>query len=228
LTATSKPRLCTSIVFICSMAVLAQNDILKTSPTSSSFLVDQSLPYVYLDVDHIGPGAPNRDSEPPVRIFLRLHNNSTVPIIVNTFGRPPESEHDNCGVFDDVVTNPPQHGDGAASYGVPPMKSELDLPSMLGIVATPPEKPSSKPSVESKVLDAMPYGYNFEVSSFATLGPGQSIYFSLPRNHVSAKWHVEIPFRFDLRVRTPVRSAHNFIALYEDDLAGKMPHTVQY
>jgi hypothetical protein len=64
----------------------------------------------------------------------------------------------------------------------------------------------------------MPYGYMLPTSSFATLAPGQSIYFSLPMDQVSNGWHVEIPFRFDLKVSSPLRSATNLVSLYQADL----------
>lgn len=104
----------------------------------------------------------------------------------------------------------------------------MDLASIVAPPAAAPQKPAPQPSVKAEVPESMPSGYAFEVGTMATLGPGQTIYFSLPLNHISDKWHVEIPFRFDLRIRTPVRSAKNYVALYQGDIAGKMPHAVQY
>jgi hypothetical protein len=221
------------ITIICSTAGLAQSNSVKKPQPKNSFLVNPSLPYVYLEVDHIGPRVPNRDGEPTIGIFLRLHNNSTIPIIVDTFGRPPESKDDQCGVFDNVVANRPSFGEsGGETIDISGIDisgmSKVDLASIFAPPAAGPQKPAPQPSTKAEVGGSMPPGYDFEVGSMATLGPGQSIYFSLPLDHVSSKWHAEIPFRFDLRIRTPVRSAQNFIALYQGDLAGKMPHAVQY
>lgn len=197
---------------------LAQANHAKKAINPKTFLVDHSRPYVYLQVDHVGTGEPERDNEPKERIWLRLYNNCIVPIIVGTFGRD--------GILDHVVTNPDSSvGDGSASLVQWPseMKSP-PLPSIFGGAAfepAPPKAQSSKSSQSAKGA-VMPHGYMFPARSFAILEPGQSIYFSLPINQVSSKWHVEIPFRFDLKVKSPIRSASNFVALYEEDVAAKV------
>jgi hypothetical protein len=111
----STPRFFTLIAIICSTTALAQSNAVRKPQPHNSFLVNPSLPYVYLEVDHVGPRVPNWDGEPKVGVFLRLHNNSTVPIIVDTFGRPPESKDDPCGVFDHVVANRPSFGEPASA-----------------------------------------------------------------------------------------------------------------
>jgi hypothetical protein len=45
--------------------------------------IDPSRPYVYLTFDHIGEGTPVSDKEPVTRIWLRLTDNSRLPIVVS-------------------------------------------------------------------------------------------------------------------------------------------------
>lgn len=56
---------------------------------SSDFLLDQSKPYVYLEVDHVGARKPLRDGEPNTGIWLRMKNNCKLPIVIMALGAPP-------------------------------------------------------------------------------------------------------------------------------------------
>jgi len=47
-------------------------------------------------------------------------------------------------------------------------------------------------------VEKMPGGYMMDVGSLVTIMPGKQILFSIPINHVSKRWHIEIPFEFDL------------------------------
>jgi hypothetical protein len=42
----------------------------------------------------------------------------------------------------------------------------------------------------------MPSGYWGELSSSLDLAPGEEVLLSLPVNHLSTRWHFEIPFTF--------------------------------
>lgn len=212
------------LVFALAMSFLTsfgQTGVQRKVPSHGGFLLDQSKPYVYLEVDHIGAREPRNEGEPNNGIWLRLHNNCAIPIVIRTFGTPPNGRKGEIGVLDNVIPNPIQPvGDGVVSYGTwPNTMSAPDVPPLLGA-----QRATSKidpPQAGKKgANDAMPYGYRFPASSSATLEPGQSVYFSLPKNHVSDRWHVEIPFRFDLKVRSSLRVPDNFIALYQADLSG--------
>ncbi len=200
---------------------LGQTGVPRKAASHGSFLLDQSKPYVYLEVDHIGAREPRNEEEPNIGIWLRLHNNCAIPIVIRTFGIPPNGSKGEIGVLDNVVLNPRQPvGDGVVSYGTwPKGMSAPDVSAVLGAPGTTTKSALSQ-SGERKANDAMPYGYRFPTSSSVALAPGQSVYFSLPRNHVSDSWHVEIPFRFDLKVRSLLRTPDNFIALYQGDLSG--------
>jgi len=144
-----------------------------------------------------------------------------VPIAVSTSGVPPGSDPRESGVTDNVVANPtPSIGDGSASE---PVREELPLPILPAILGGPASKTVPKglaasPPSQKVETDAMPHGYTSSVSSFVTIGPGQTVYFSLPLNHVSKTWHIEIPFRFALRQQGPYREPESHIDFFWEDL----------
>jgi len=174
------------------------------------FLIDKSKPYVYLSIDHIGPRKPLSVVEPNVGIYLRLYNNCSLPIVVRTFSLYSGNSTDEIGVMDNVVMNPT---DLLEFYGNLPPMSALYPPIILGV----PTKSSADRQPETK--KTMPYGYNVqEWGSYITIPPGGNIYFSLPIDHVSDKWHVEIPFTFNLNVKSYIRAPVNVISLFMDDL----------
>jgi hypothetical protein len=194
---------------------VAQSHSRKSS--ASSFLVDSTKPYVYLKVDHIGPRRPIREGEPNVGIWLRWHNNCTVPITVYTSGVENPTEDDEVGVYYSVVANPPPTGN--MSVGTPGYPTPAEMAAELWGTSPPKTSPTAKlvPARTDKPEDSkMPGGDWLDVGSLTTIFPGQSIYFSLPRNSVSPKWQVEIPFEFDLKVSSP--NTHTYVTLYEDDL----------
>ena len=203
------PPLVITVLIALQTVGMAQSNHTEKTISPKIFLVDQTKPYVYLQVDHIGPGKPQREDEPKQRIWLRLHNNCIVPIVLHLFGKD--------AILDDVVANPPPSvGDGGSipnevpAYPMPP-----DVTKALGFPETKVPPPQPKAS-------SMPQGYFSYVASFETIGAGQSIYFSIPINQVSSQWHVEIPFSFDLDVQTELQGPHQFIALYEDEVAAKV------
>jgi hypothetical protein len=74
----------------------------KRPERSMPFIIDANRPFVYLKLDHFGPGEPWGDGEPPFRIWFRFVNNCNVPVQVRTFGGPDGA----LGVMDSVVANP--------------------------------------------------------------------------------------------------------------------------
>lgn len=151
----------------------------QTAHVAGQFVLNVDHPFVYAKFDHIGPGAPRSEDEPKQRVWLRLVNNCRVPIAVRANGVPDESPKDEIGVEYDVVANP----------------------EIFGVVSDKPEdkiaasQQKSEASTNEKV---MPRGYMEEVGSLVTIEPGSDILFSLPVNHLSEKWHIEIPFEFEV------------------------------
>lgn len=155
--------------------------------TSEEFQIDASRPFVYIKFDHIGPGAPRSADEPATRIWLRLANNCRIPIVVRANGVPDESPEDEVGLEYDVVPNRPVYPIVSFSrYSGP----RLPQKTSQGAVASQKESEPKTPKI--------PRGYMEEVASTISIDPGGETLFSMPVNHLSKRWHVEIPFEFDL------------------------------
>jgi hypothetical protein len=168
----------------------------ENSNIAEQFIFNKERAFTYLQFDHIGKGPRRNENEPAYRIWLRFVNNCRVPIVIRTSGVPDGSPVGEVGLFHKVAANPPYSG---ASGG-----------SILSSGANP--KPTESPAA----TPPMPSGYDADVSSTATLGASESLLFSIPVSHLSATWHIEIPFRFDLPHKRP---SH-----YEENIGGQ-PHT---
>jgi hypothetical protein len=153
----------------------------QSTKTNKGFLLDVNRPFVYVKFDHIGPGAPRSTDEPNSRIWLRLTNNCRIPILVRANGVPDESPKDEVGLEYEVVPNPTMRG--MVSFS----PSDKDRMGLSG------ETQKSETNV-----DDVPRGYMEEVASLVTIGPGEEVLFSMPINHLGKRWHVEIPFEFEL------------------------------
>jgi hypothetical protein len=157
----------------------------QTSKTHSEFLINVNRPFVYVKFDHIGTGAPRSENEPSSHIWLRLTNNCRIPILVLANGVPDESPKDEVGVQYDVVRDHEIQG-AIVSFS-------------QSSVAEISESEKGKDQQESKAAaEEVPRGYMFDVASLVSIEPGRDILFSLPVNHLSKKWHIEIPFEFEL------------------------------
>jgi len=163
---------------------------------AQQFILNQERAFAYLQFDHIGKGVRFHKGEPAYRIWFRLVNNCRVPIVIRTFGVPEGSLLGETGLLHKVIAEPPTHRTIIFGSGDP--------------------KPTESP------VDAalMPDGYDADVSSAATLGPSESLLFSIPFDHLSAKWHIEIPFRFDLPHKRP---SH-----HEAQIGGQPHMTISY
>lgn len=154
----------------------------KTGP-AKQFVIDENRPFVYIKFDHVGPGIRWSEEEPSTRIWLHLENNCRIPIQVIANGVPDGSPKDEVGIQHKVVPNPPLRGLVTYSFPVRPKPPGVSNP----------EQHTSTPEVEE-----MPRGYMADVGSIVTIMPGKDILFSIPINHLSERWHVEIHFEFDL------------------------------
>ncbi len=169
-----------------------------TASTASGFVVDPAKPYVYLQLDHVGPRQPRGKDEPSVGIYLRLINNTRLTVVVSTIGGPAGSSE--CDLTDEVVSNP------------------KPLITMSGGKFIP--SPSAREPHNQQPQQEPPLGYVSEVQTTTPIPPGGQIYFSVPINHVGSTWHFEIPFRFDLP-RTHQRQPKSYVSFFEDDLPPK-------
>jgi hypothetical protein len=137
---------------------------------ATSFVLNQSNAYAYLQFDHVGPRKPIQEGEPAQGLWLRLVNNCKVPIMVRTYGIT--TGDPGVGVFDEVIPFPP----------ILEIHSDLDQPSV------------SKAHPQQKI----PQGYDAELASMTTIFPGKSLLFSVPRDHVSRDWFMRVKITLDV------------------------------
>ena len=137
----------------------------------SDFVLNPSMPYVYVKFDHVGPRKPLREGEGQVGLWLRIVNNCRVPIKVPTFGLT--TGDPGVGVLDEVVSD-------AVTVSVSSEPDELN------------------PSTDRTAASSHPQGYSAEVSSMTRILPGKDILFSVPLNHVSDQWFMRVRFVLDV------------------------------
>jgi hypothetical protein len=135
------------------------------------FVIDGTKPYVYIKFDHIAPRKPVLDGENPKGIWLKLVNNCTIPIKVTAR---------------DLGT-----GDPGVALDYTIVSSAAEGPNLLSgrepVHGTPPAS-EAKP----------PRGYSFDVGSPATIHPGRDLLFSIPADHVTPAWFLQVSFGFVL------------------------------
>jgi hypothetical protein len=195
-----------------------------------NFLIDESKPYVYLAVDHIGARKPLLQGESNVGLWLRLKNNCRVPIVILTFKGPPTGTNAEAGVVDEVVRNPPAPMGDTAGSGVlyergqegltdiflSPNMNEAEVRGAEDAIRSAPQGATLRGGLER------PHGYNNGhqpgVQGITVVPPGGEVAFSVPINHVGEAWHFEIPFRFALNRQGPIRQPYSYVAFYQGDL----------
>lgn len=130
------------------------------SQASASLSLDAARPIVYIEFDHAGERAPVQEAEPSKGLWLRLVNNSTIPIVVQA----------NSTSTDPNMTILPDR-----------------------IIAVGRQIPKS-----GLIKQKMPSGYASHTGTPLTIDPGKSLVFSVPTNHVSRAWSMQVPFEFSL------------------------------
>jgi hypothetical protein len=160
------------LILLC-VTLLLGTAAVAAQDKAGSFVLDPSKPYVYLKFDHIGKREPLSRDEVDKGLWLQLVNNSRIPIIVAVFN--PGTSDPGIGIFDEII---PLTVKGPFLQGLRPGET--------------PSKPSKPPRLNP------PEGYDAEVFSTATISPNDSLLFSVPLNHVSSSWHLQIKFYLDV------------------------------
>jgi len=164
-----------------------------------SFVIDQSKPYVYLKFDHIGARKPLSPDETDKGLWLRLVNNCRMPIVVGIFN--PSTGDPGVGVFDEIIPTGAIKG--------------LMVPGPSGR-AQQTESPKEKP----------PEGYSSEVFSTTIIKPGGDLLFSVPLNHVSPSWHMQVKFKLHLSDSERVTEPETILAFYWQDIPEEFRESV--
>jgi hypothetical protein len=202
----------------------------------AQFLIDLSKPYAYLEVDHVGPRKPLRGDEPHTGIWLRLRNNCRLPIAVVAVETQTENA-DGIIVQDEIVPSaqgPAIGGDGIGGGILAPREQG----QILGLFRWPNRIEDEIRAAEeaariSSKLVQRPRGYGsqsgFDSFRLITIAPGDQVLFSVPSNHVSSAWHLEISFRLAVPNNSPIRPPYSYLAFYQNDLdraTGSVPRVI--
>jgi len=201
---------------------------------ATNFVIDASKPYVYLEIDHVGPRKPMREGEPNVGIYLHLTNNCALPIVIVKFEDSPADPKTAISIEDEVVPNPQGPGGDVTGGSVYVEGRVPDLKEMDDIFRSPNLNEAEVSGAEWAQKQALqgtpqkdrperPHGYNggnapTRVQLITLVPPGGKVFFSVPANHVSATWHFEIPFRLALPNKSRIRPPYSYLAFYQEDL----------
>jgi hypothetical protein len=161
-------------------------------PSDPGLSIDASSPFVQVIFDHAGDRKPLSEFEPPLGLWLRLKNNSRLPVRVATF--EPGTTDPGTGIADEVVVT--AH------------------PTM--ITGRP------KQADQSSAVIADGKGYSRDVGSPATIPPGQSLLFSVPLNHVGPTCFLRIRFEFDLPPVKSGRQPYSFVDFTWSDVPSEV------
>ena len=164
----------------------------------SDFVLNPSMPYVYVQFDHVGPRKPLREGEGNVGLWLRIVNNCRVPITVPTFGLT--SGDAGVGVFDEVVPDTLKTSVSADSDGNDLSRGSISTPA--------PVNPKDNP----------PQGYSDEVFSMTRVLPGKDLLFSVPLNHVSDRWFMRVRFVLDVNKPSVGTGPYTYLEFFKPQI----------
>jgi hypothetical protein len=210
-------------------AMRAQQAGPKDFASGSDFVIDSSKPYVYLELDHVGPREPLRGGEPTAGLWLRLKNNCKLPIVVVTIRSSSQNSIKTPTLQDEVVPNRHIVGEDARGAGnFAPRGLETMLGDLSDIVRFPnmieEEIRNAEKEIQrhSNVPAERPLGYNFyngfDRFELTLIPPGGEAPFSVPINHVTENWHFEVPFRLAVPNKSKIRPPYSYLAFYQEDL----------
>jgi hypothetical protein len=184
----------TKLIQISLLAALASTGsiLAQVKAQPETFVLDPIRPFVYLKFDHFGPGEPWATDDVPFRLWFKLVSNCNVTIQVRTFGGLDHA----LGVMDEVIQNEKLLMIVSESEPEPklnPISEPISGTTSAGVSS---QSASTDANRTTKSEAPMPSGYWGELSSSLDLTPGKEVLFSLPVNHLSTRWHFEIPFTF--------------------------------
>lgn len=189
--------------------------------------INKEKAIAYLTVDHIGSRDPIEPGEGNIGIYLQLHNNSRMPLVVAIVTNP----HEKTSVpslLDEVIPNPLViKGEGVPWMPSPGFPTEGGMDNLqsypnedeLGVRAAEFDAHRRLINPHGGKVTGRPSGYGWDLTPVLTLvQPGAELLFSMPLTHVSCGWHMEIPFRFGLADDGKVRPPYSYLAFYWKDL----------
>lgn len=154
------------------LSLIALRMGLPQSNSSDWFVLNPRMPYVYLIFNHSGKRVPAMNGESTQGLWLKLVNNCRVPVVIGTFDLG--TKDIGIGVIHEVIP-----------VTAAPISGGIDK--------------DGKPTPKRQVRNVKPpEGYTFGVHSTKTLGPGESVLFSVPLEHISPDWFLRVKYAMDL------------------------------
>jgi hypothetical protein len=132
----------------------------------NDFVIDSSRPYAYLAFDHIGVRKPTQASDSTAGLWLRVVNNSRVPLLVATFGLT--TGDPGAGVYYEVIP------DVTAKVYAGEVLAGTDTDCAGGPVGMPNGLPGA------------------ELQSATVIAPGHDLLFGVPRNSIGPGWFMRV------------------------------------
>lgn len=161
--------------------------------TKTDLRLDKGQPSVFVSFDHFGEREPLESGESKEGVWLRLHNNTRISIFFASFSVP--KALGQVGMFYDIVS---------ASY-----VSNYHDPSV--------------PTSPTKVQD-LPVGYSLgHTSSAYLLRSGETVLFSVPREHLPEGVGLRISFNYEWELEGEMESVRkeepkHFVFFYSSRL----------
>jgi hypothetical protein len=195
---------------------------------TQSFVLNPAKPYAYIVFDHAGQRPPLCPGESSYGYWLRLVNNSTLPIEVTVFATNYPKPGAGDVLLDEVVkfqgtrffaakdfpfrpsptwsSMPPLNPPGAIPVHSKPSKSKSKIKTE-GSPTAPAKPPLGCPTVSGEP----PEGYEAETASVMDIEPGKSLLFSIPSNQLSPDWYIQVKFNLDIIPGSPVEQPDTYV-----------------
>lgn len=168
----------------------------KREKPKTNMPIISTQPSVFISFDHEGKREPLKTGESNNGVWLRLHNNTRVPLFFPTFSVP--SALRQLGMFYDIVSvsNVSNYHDGAPTVAQT-KTGELPVGYTLG-----------------------------HTSSAYLLKPGRSVLFSLPREHLPEGVALRINFNYEWEIEGKMESVRigepeHYVYFYSSRLPSK-------
>jgi hypothetical protein len=149
-----------------------------------------------LKFDHIGLVKPNPDSAAENYLWLKVVNNSRIPITFRAQGPPPG--YPGVSLENEVVEQEP-----VRLFAYSPQ--ELD-------------NFKRQEKLRKEHLKHKPLGDSFEVSGGAIVRPGEELLFSVPLNYVDDDWYLRIKFALNLDRSSSSIGPFTYLPFYNWDI----------
>jgi hypothetical protein len=182
--------------FRLALILTVASTILAAQDMTQGFVIDTTKPYAYLKFDHVADRKPLSSNESPKGLWLRLVNNCRIPIIVAIFN--PGTGDPGVGIYDEVVP------------------VVIKGPFFQGL-----RSGESPPKLAQPSHEKPPEGYAAEVFSTTTIAPGSDLLFSVPLNHVSQFWYLQIMFNLDVPGGGYGSEPHSTLSFHWQDIPEK-------